>query len=175
MSHPETVLSILRIPVRCGAGAILQIQRAAGRRVSASTFANYHAAQGHPPPVRFASSLHRDATQVAASSTRYRAASYDLAAPAERKWSLASVGIRPWAAAIADFTAPCSLLPTGSTSAATSLRSPTPLSQCQNLPACTEPHFLTIAIRTRALPHTVSFAPRPLKTATPSCTQDLLP
>lgn len=78
--------------MRRGAGAIPR-----SKKDGTAGFSFEHcqlpSAPGERPPFRFASSLHRDATQVAASLTTYRAASYDLAAPAERMRWLASVGI----------------------------------------------------------------------------------
>lgn len=123
------------------------------------------------PPFRFASSLRRVATQVAASLSKYRAASYDLAAPAERRCWLASVGIGLGLLRSSILRCCAVYYPRGSTSVATSLRSPRPLSQCQNLPASTEPHFLTIAIRSRALPHSwASPAAKKKKKKRPSAT-----
>ena len=83
--------------------------------------------------------------------------------PVERACWLASVGIGLGLLRSSISRCFAVYYPRRPTSAATSLRSPPPLSQCQNLPASTEPHCLTIAIRSRALPH--SFAPRPLKKA----------
>ncbi|KAG8162836.1 hypothetical protein KVR01_007314 [Diaporthe batatas] len=88
--NPENFLCILGIPVRCcavlcGAGAAparaTKIRQTTARRVSAINSANCYDATGAAPPFRFASSLHGDATQVAASSTRHWAISYDLAGP----------------------------------------------------------------------------------------------
>lgn len=145
-----------------------------GRRVSASTFASCHAAPGERPRFVSPQALRRVATQVAASMSKYRAASYDLGAPAERRWWLASVGIGLGLPRSSILRCCAVYYPRGSTSVATSLRSPRPLPQCQNLPASTEPHFLTIAIRSRALPH--SWASRPLKKSRqrrPSCNKVL--
>lgn len=164
LCHSQSVLSFLRIPVRCGA-AWVQSRKSIRDGTEGFSFDLYQLPRcpGAAPPFRFASSLRRDATQVAASSTRYRAPSYDLPAPAQHRWWLASVGIGLGLLRSSISRRRAVIYPRGPTSVATSLRSPTPLSQCQNLPASTEPHFLTIAIRTRALPH--SFAPRPLKKA----------
>lgn len=87
-----SVLRILRIPVRCGVGAIPRSNEG-GTLGFSFDLCQLPCCPWRAPPFRFASSLHRGATQVAAPLTKYRAASYDLAAPAERTPWLASVGI----------------------------------------------------------------------------------
>ncbi|POS80915.1 hypothetical protein DHEL01_v200682 [Diaporthe helianthi] len=86
--------------VRCGAGAIHQNEARSNKEptdgVQLPTPPTATMPQGAAAPFRFASSLHRDATKVAASSTTYRPASYDPARPqssAGGRWWLAGVGI----------------------------------------------------------------------------------
>ena len=84
-------------------------------------------APGERPPLRFASSLRRDATQVAACLIKYRAASYDLAASAERMSWLASVGIGLVLLRSSILRCRAVYSPRGPISVTTSLRSPPPL------------------------------------------------
>lgn len=98
--------------MRCGAGAIPQSNKD-GTPGFSFDLCQLPCCPWRAPPFRFASSLRRAATQVAAPLTKYRAASYDVAAPAERKVVASQCWHRPWAAAIVDFAVPCSLLPTG--------------------------------------------------------------
>lgn len=133
-------LAILRIPVRRRAGAIPQSNKK-GTTGFSFDLCQLPSAPGQPP-FRFASSLHRDATQVAAPWTTYRAASYDLAAPAGRIWWLASVGIGLGLLRSSISRCRAVYYPRGPTSVATSLRSSHP---CHSVRICRHLRSLTFS------------------------------
>lgn len=172
---PEKLLSTLRIShaVPCGAGAIQQNPSKNGTTGFSFQLRRLPRCHRGSAPVSFRLRLasRRDTggrilDHMPSCLVRSRRS------PVERRWWLASVGIGLGLLRSSISRRRAEYYPRGQASVATSLRSPTPLSQCQDLPASTEPHLLTIAIRTRALPECLAllhrFAPRPLKKKPPA-------